>query len=312
MPQWRAFSRARLKYLWLKNIFLITSLWLILPIYPVFGSFLYDGRIGNSAYDVDTILAEEQDAPDTSMNKSEILQYFGRDVIVDYIVEPGDTLAQVSLLFNISPNAIRWANNLNTNILTPGRTLVIPPTDKIIYTTKEWDTFESIASQYSTQKHIIQKANRLWDSITPGKMLFIPEGVRPESLLDQYDNNPTWIHVLKVIQPRWAWFTFGHCTYFVAKHWPVTWRWNARYWFKNAANAWFKTGSIAKPWAIVVWYGPGYNLSYGHVGIVISVNREQGTMIIKDMNYSWLWKITTRVEKLSNSQIVWYIYNEKK
>lgn len=70
------------------------------------------------------------------MKKSEI-QYFGRDVIVDYIVEPGDTLAQISLLFNISPNAIRWANNLNTNILTPGRTLVIPPTDKIIYTTKE-------------------------------------------------------------------------------------------------------------------------------------------------------------------------------
>lgn len=107
-------------------------------------------------------------------------------------------------------------------------------------------------------------------------------------------------------------FVPGHCTYFVAKYWPVKWRGNARNWFKNANAAGFKTGQTARPGSIVVWYGPGYNLTYGHVGIVMSVNTKEGTMVVKDMNYAGLWKITTRVEKLKNKYIIGYIYNEKK
>ena len=98
----------------------------------------------------------------------------------------------------------------------------------------------------------------------------------------------------------------------MAQYWPVKWRGNARNWYKNANAAGYKTGQVARPGAIVVWYGPGYNLTYGHVGIVMSVNTKAGTMVVKDMNYAGLWKVTTRVEKIKNKNIVGFIYNEKK
>jgi surface antigen len=44
----------------------------------------------------------------------------------------------------------------------------------------------------------------------------------------------------------------------------------------------------------------------------MSVNSKAGTMVVKDMNYAGLWKVTTRVEKIKNKNIVGFIYNEKK
>jgi len=43
----------------------------------------------------------------------------------------------------------------------------------------------------------------------------------------------------------------------------------------------------------------------------MSVNRDGGTMVVKDMNYTGLWRITTRTEKLNNKYIVGFIYDEK-
>ena len=111
------------------------------------------------------------------------------------------------------------------------------------------------------------------------------------------------------MNPGGAKFVPGQCTYFVAKYWPVKWRGNARYWYKNAKAAGFKTGQTPRVGAIVVWYGPGYNLAYGHVAIVMSIDMKKGTMIIKDMNYAGPWKITTREEKIKNRYIVGFIYH---
>jgi surface antigen len=89
----------------------------------------------------------------------------------------------------------------------------------------------------------------------------------------------------------------------------VKWRGNARAWFKNAKAAGFKTGQTARAGSIVVWYGPGYNLTYGHVGIVMSVDAKKGTMIVKDMNYAGPWIVTTREEKIKNKYIIGFIYH---
>jgi len=44
----------------------------------------------------------------------------------------------------------------------------------------------------------------------------------------------------------------------------------------------------------------------------MSVDAKKGTMVVKDMNYAGLWKVTTRVEKIKNKYIIGFIYNEKK
>jgi surface antigen len=122
----------------------------------------------------------------------------------------------------------------------------------------------------------------------------------------------SFAHKLKLINPNWKLFVPGHCTYFVAKYWNVQWKWHAKDWYKNAQKAGYKTGNIAQPGAIVVWHGPGYNLTYGHVAIVMSVNAAEWTMVVKDMNYTGLWRVTTRTENMSNKYIIGFIYDQLK
>jgi peptidoglycan DL-endopeptidase CwlO len=300
------------------NTLFIFLLAIILPIYPVFGSVLYDGsrRWGVGTWlDEASILAEYTDVTDTWFIAPDVPpESTSRRTIENYIVQNGDTLSEIAESFQISWNTIRWANNLSSNTLRVGQKLIIPPGEGIIYTTKKGDTLDAIALKFKTTSDKITSANLLGDILPTGATIFLPDAQQPAITITNAvrggESGGTFS--LKVINPSGAGFVPGHCTYFVAKYWPVKWRGNARNWFKNANAAGFKTGQIAKPGSIVVWYGPGYNLTYGHVGIVMSVNAKDGTMVVKDMNYAGLWKVTTRVEKIKNKYIVGFIYNEKK
>lgn len=304
------------------NSLLILSLVVLLPIYPVFGAFIYDGsNRGALGIDINetSIINEYTDVTDTDfIDPQTSPEDNQRSTIEEYIVQSGDTLGEIAEQFAISANTLRWANNLSTDTLRVGQKLIVPPGDGIMYTTKRGDTLDAIALKFKTTSEKIRTANLLGDILPTGVTLFLPDAQRPSIAIDNTgsgssgEGENTGTFTLKMINKKWAWFVPGHCTYFVAQYWPVKWRGNARNWYKNANAAGFKTGQVAKPGAIVVWYGPGYNLTYGHVGIVMSVNTKAGTMVVKDMNYAGLWKVTTRVEKIKNKNIVGFIYNEKK
>ena len=307
-----------MKRLRLSNSLFLVALVAFLPIYPVFGSFLYDGSRRDalrSDIDTSTILDtvdsydEEETAisPDTSSEPQH--DWTGRTTIETYTVQPGDTIAQLALDFHLTHNTIRWSNNLPTTFLKAGQKLLIPPADGIIYITKSGDTLEAIAKKYKVSVQKIQTTNNLGSTLGIDQMLFLPGAQQPVIVPQESQILVRGKFDLKVISPTGAGFVPGQCTYFVAKHWPVKWRGNARAWFKNAKAAGFKTGQTAKPGAIVVWYGPGYNLTYGHVAIVVSVNAKEGTMIVKDMNYAGPWKITTREEKIKNKYIIGFIHH---
>jgi LysM repeat protein len=304
-----------MKRIKLSNSVFLTALIVILPIYPVFGSVLYDGSYrGDFAGDIDrsTIIDAEDDidyAPTASLSSPSISEWTGRKVIEYYTIQEGDTLESLAAHFHLTQNSLRWANTLTSNILRVGQELIIPPWDGVIYTVKNGDTLSAIAQKYKLTSEKIQITNTIGDDIRAGQLLFLPDARPPVIIPDVVRTAVTGKYELRVVNPKWAGFVPGHCTYFVAKHWPVTWRGNARNWFKNAKAAGFQTGQTAKPGAIVVWYGPGYNLTYGHVGIVISVDAKRGTMIVKDMNYAGLWKITTREEKIKNKYIIGFIYH---
>lgn len=101
-------------------------------------------------------------------------------------------------------------------------------------------------------------------------------------------------------------FVAGNCTWYVAANKTVTWRGNANQWLKNAKAKGVPTGKIPVPGAIVQFTGHGYHPTYGHVGIVHQV--KGNTMIIKDMNYSGLYKVTVREVSVNDPAIDGYIY----
>lgn len=302
------------------NSLLLLFFIVLSPIYPVFGAVIYDGS-NRGVLDVNinekSIITEYTDVTDSGFIAPELSsEISNRSTIEEYSIQSGDTLSEVAEKFNISENTLRWANNLSSDTLRVGQKLIIPPGEGILYTTKQGDTLDAISIKFKTTSDKIRTANFLGDILPTGTMIFLPDAEKPAIIISKNntvnDNGTSGTFTLKMINPKGAKFVPGHCTYFVAQYWPVTWRWNARNWYKNASAAGFKTGQLAQPWSIVVWYGPGYNLTYGHVGIVMSVNTKAGTMVVKDMNYAGLWKVTTRVEKIKNKNIIGFIYNEKK
>lgn len=266
----------------LSNSIFLVALVVLLPIYPVFGSVLYDGSLRDSLdsqIDQSTIIDTQTDfadedalSPDTAGEPRH--DWTGRKEIEYYTVQKGDTIDQLARDFNLSRNSLRWSNNLSTDTLTIGQKLTIPPADGIVYTTKSGDTLDALARKYKVSAEKVRIMNTIGDNIRIGQLLFLP-GAQPPVVVPDIVRPVSGKFELKVVNPKGAGFVPGQCTYFVAKYWPVKWRGNARAWFKNAKAAGFKTGQTARPGAIVVWYGPGYNLTYGHVGIVMSVDAKK-------------------------------------
>lgn len=100
------------------------------------------------------------------------------DTISVYEVKKGDTLATVAKLFNVSKNTIMWANDLKSQTLTPGDTLVILPMTGIKYVVKNGDTVKSLAKKYKADESDIAKFNGIADDadLAVGDTLLIPDG----------------------------------------------------------------------------------------------------------------------------------------
>ncbi|MEK7537016.1 MAG: M23 family metallopeptidase [Patescibacteria group bacterium] len=102
-----------------------------------------------------------------------------RNQIVSYTVQPGDTLGQVANDFGISANSLIWANNLkNSDYLSPGQELKIPPVSGVIHIVKQSDSIQSIAKKYSAQEDKIFEFNGLPKdgSLQLGQEIIVPDG----------------------------------------------------------------------------------------------------------------------------------------
>lgn len=92
-----------------------------------------------------------------------------------YTVKSGDNLYTISRIYNVSVDDLKKANNLTTNILSIGQTLLIPtPSKTTIYTVKSGDSLYSIARTYNTTVAELKKRNNLTTNIlTIGQKLII-------------------------------------------------------------------------------------------------------------------------------------------
>ena len=103
--------------------------------------------------------------------------------VIDYSVQPGDTLQSIASSYNISVNTLLWANSLtSSSTVKVGQSLVILPTDGILYVVKSGDTVSGISQTYKAKSEDIISYNDLvnQDDIYIGDILVVPGGIMPK------------------------------------------------------------------------------------------------------------------------------------
>ncbi|HEX6416053.1 MAG TPA: LysM peptidoglycan-binding domain-containing protein, partial [Candidatus Saccharimonadales bacterium] len=142
--------------------------------------------IASNVANLSLSLAAESQLAQTDANvitKPQIVQPTadGREVIT-YTTKAGDTVNSLAEEFGIAATTIKWANNLSSDALEPGRQLTIPPIDGVIYTVKGGDTIDSIAQKYGADKERIVAFNDLeLSGVAADQKLIIPGGNLPET-----------------------------------------------------------------------------------------------------------------------------------
>lgn len=98
---------------------------------------------------------------------------------IQYVIKPGDTLYNIAKRYNTNVDEIKRINNLNTNMLKIGETILIPGTSNYqTYVIRTNDTLEGIALKYNTTIEDIMKANNLLtDDVTVGQIILIPSRI---------------------------------------------------------------------------------------------------------------------------------------
>ncbi|HEU0266822.1 MAG TPA: LysM peptidoglycan-binding domain-containing protein [Candidatus Saccharimonadaceae bacterium] len=205
--------------------------------------------------------------------------------IQTYTAKAGDTVESVAAQFNVSPNTIRWANNLESDALTPGQQLKILPTNGVLYTVQAGDTVASLASKYQANPEMIVAYNDLEMTTTlpAGKQLIIPSGVLPANEQPGYvnpiDENGTnyggdtsYIDASLAGASAGNRYAFGNCTWYAYNRraelgMPIGSFWgNAATWAAYARAAGYAVNGTPSVGAIMQ-SGGGYG-GFGHVAIV--------------------------------------------
>jgi len=120
-------------------------------------------------------------APDSPVSKPT------SDQISIYVVREGDTLSQIADMYDVTVNTIKWGNDLPSNTLKAGQTLVILPISGVKHTVVKGDNIASVAKKYKGDIDEIMDYNNLQkgDSLTVGSVIIIPDGevvVPPSSI----------------------------------------------------------------------------------------------------------------------------------
>ncbi len=238
-----------------------------------------------------------------------------RKEIIEYKVQPGDTLSAIAKKFNLKVETIKWANNLsNINQIKPGQVLKIPPTDGVLYTVKRGDTLLAIVQKYKGDLQKTLEVNGLKDpsKIYEGQKILIAGGKisisRSRTSIASRSRRSTSSSSTRKAKyvPRGRYpnrFPFGWCTWYVASRRYIPWSGHARTWYWKAKAYGYAVGSVPRPGAIVVmresWWG--------HVAIVEAVYGS--SFLISEMNGVAGWgRVGRRVIPNNYSAIIGFIY----
>ncbi|MBZ9578243.1 M23 family metallopeptidase [Patescibacteria group bacterium] len=113
--------------------------------------------------------------------------------IIEYTVQSGDNLWKIATDFEISLDALFWANDLSKNSkILPGQRLIIPPVSGVLHLVEKGDTLTEIAKKYKGDVDSIITFNDLAEDgeIFRGDLLIIPDGIKPPEPEPYYAQSP--------------------------------------------------------------------------------------------------------------------------
>lgn len=102
-----------------------------------------------------------------------------RDIISTYIVQSGDSISEIADMFSVSPNTIRWANNIAPKeSIKVGQKLVILPITGVRHKVVKGDTLSSVAKKYKSDADDIASYNGLesGEKLIVDEYIIIPNG----------------------------------------------------------------------------------------------------------------------------------------
>jgi surface antigen len=259
---------------------------------------------------------EMSQTSDNTIAKPQIIQpVSGSRSLLVHKAKQGDTVTSIATKYNLQPETIRWANNIASDNLEPGRDVVVLPLDGVLYTAKEGDTLQAIASKYQSSPERIIAFNDLEvKGISKDMQIVIPGGSMPETERPGYQAPATsssriasyggtmssytgGVDFSRASQSAGNAYAPGNCTWYVFERRaqlgrPIGSFWgNANTWSFNAIAAGFGVNHSPAPGAIIQTAAGGYG--YGHVGLVERVNPD-GSVLISEMNYAGFNQVSSR------------------
>lgn len=109
------------------------------------------------------------------------VSFVGPREIIKYVVQSGDTLADLARRYHITVETILIENKITARtVLRPGTSLTILPLSGISHKIKKGDTLKKLAATYRADPLRIAEFNQLSeDSLPVGEVIVIPEGRLP-------------------------------------------------------------------------------------------------------------------------------------
>ncbi len=222
-----------------------------------------------------------------------------------YKTQPGDTAATIAAKFSLNPNTIKWANNIPGDAVEPGRDLLIPPVDGVVYTAQAGDSAESIAQKFNgdAQRVILYNDLETSSTVTAGTQVIIPGGspiiaVSTTSSRSGGSSSAAATGIYASLSGGNR-YDFGYCTWYAfnrraALGRPVGGMWgNASSWASLARASGFSVNN--RPAVGAVMQTANAAGGYGHVAVVESVNSD-GSILVSEMNYAgWNVKSTRTI-----------------
>lgn len=261
--------------------------------------------VSNDVANLSQSLTVESLLSQTSTNvisKPQIVQASaGSRSVIKYTTVAGDTIPLLAQKYQISDTTMKWANNLTSDALEPGKVLTILPVDGVIYTTKDGDSIDAIVSKYGADRVSFVTYNdlELTGTLVAGRQLIIPGGSLPQTERPGYVA-PRVVTVASGINytsysggygTSWGGgmssgnrYGIGQCTWYAYERRlqlgnPVGGMWgNANTWAYNARISGFLVDGNPTVGAVMANGG-----GYGHVAIVESVNPGE-SITISEMN----------------------------
>jgi LysM repeat protein len=98
-----------------------------------------------------------------------------------YVVQPGDTLFDISARFGLNYAAVLWANRWlpNPDYIMPGTQIVLTRSRGVFYRVQRGDNWSRIFARFGVPPSVLQELNGLDDSLEAGAVLFVPLGELP-------------------------------------------------------------------------------------------------------------------------------------